>query len=95
MGMPLEPVQQVAQHVAQEPGVTWELFKWIVGGAFAYITGSYILTGGLAWKFLGLIREDRKMLMGEISKVRDNDVKHLEERVENLEKGCKVNHRKG
>ncbi len=79
MGMPEQQIaQNLAQQIAGDPGVSWEIFKYAIGLILAYITGAY----GLMWKLFMLFR-------GEIKSVRENDVKHLENRVAKLERGKK------
>lgn len=81
--------QQTIAQIASDPGVSWEVFKYIMGLVFVYITGAY----GLFWKGLNIIREDRKdasegrkELWDAIKEMKNNDLKHLEQEIADLKR---------
>lgn len=93
--MSMMPEQAMAQQVAQavaDPGVSWEVFKYIMGLVLVYITGAY----GLFWKGLAIIREDRKdasegrkEIWDAITLLKDNDIEHLKTEISNLKQRMK------
>ncbi len=85
-----QTVAHLAQKVAQvvgDPGVSWELFKWVILIILGYTTGAY----GLFWKLLAVLRDDRKdardgrkELWDAVSQIKDNDLKHLQNEINTL-----------
>jgi len=78
---------QTAAQIASDPGVSWELFKWVILIALGYTTGAY----GLFWKLLAVLREDRKdasegrrALWDAVEGIKVNDLKHMQREIDAL-----------
>ena len=85
--MPEQTIMQATQQIATDPGVSWELFKWVILIALGYTTGAY----GLFWKLLAVLRDDRKDardgrkdLWDALSEMKNNDLKHLQNEIDTL-----------
>ena len=74
----MEGIQQIAQDIPR----LWDVTLYLIWPA---ILGAY----GIAWKFYLLAREDIKELRSEMKTALDNDLKHLEARIEGLEERLK------
>ncbi len=61
-------------------GVTLSM-EWLLGVLIAFTAGSYIFT----WWIYKASVKGRAMLWDEIADVRSNDIKHMEERLRDLE----------
>jgi len=82
-------VAHLAQQVTSDPGVSWELFKWVILIALGYTTGAY----GLFWKLLAVLREDRKDaregrkdIWDALDAVKTNDIQHLKDEIAELKR---------
>lgn len=71
----------VQQIVEEGKGAMNLSAEWVLGIVLGFVSGSYIFT----WKVFTSGRADRKELWEAITKLKDNDLHHLEERVAKLE----------